>query len=461
MKIQSTTTQADNRGTMNETKTAFGIRSTAIIEILAIIFLTWLADFFSGAPHTLFFDVSPHPLWIAVLLVTVQYGTAEGVLAAVACTAALLILGGIPERTISMKGYEYTLYILKNPLLWLIAAVFLGELRMRHVRERQALLNQNRDIQVQANTIADNYERVRGAKERLEARVAGQFRSSLQAYQAAKQIEKLHPSDVLQGVEEIITSVLAPEKFSVWLLSKEGMETTITYGWKEGEAYDTFIPADFELYRQIVGKQQVMHVANADYERALQGQAVIAGPLFSTETGEIVGMLKVEKLGFSDLSLTTVETFRSICDWVAMAFINARRYQEAKADTVFNAEHNMMTYGYFQRYTDYITALAKRLRFDVNMIVVKLAHADRLPAEERADVAKSLGTAVNDVLRSVDLAFDYHKTGEEYSIVLPATNRPGADVVLDKLKSAVAKRLPDNMRNVDFVYSVHTVHQVA
>lgn len=446
---------------MNDTKTAFGIRSTAIIEILIIIGITWAADFITAAPHNLFFDVSPHPLWIAVLLVTVQYGTAEGVLAAIACSAALLILGGIPERTISMKGYEYTLYILKNPLLWLVAAVFLGEIRMRHVREREALRQQAREVQTQADTIADNYERVRGAKERLEVRVAGQFRSTLQAYQAAKQMEKLHPGDVLQGVEEIITSVLAPEKYSVWLLGNNGLETTVTYGWREGEAYDSFIPADSELYRQIIGKQQVLHVANTDHERALHGQAVIAGPLYSSETGEIVGMLKIEKLGFSDLSLTTIETFRSICDWVAMAFINARRYQEAKADTVYNPDHNMMTYGYFQRYTDYITALAKRLRFDVNMIVVKLAHADRLPAEERAEVAKSLGSAVGDVLRSVDLAFDYHKTGEEYSIVLPATNRPGADVVLDKLKSAVAKRLPDGLRGVDFVYSVHTVHQVA
>ncbi len=446
---------------MTNSKNILGLRAIALGEILFIIALVWGADLVTGTPHNYFFDVSPHPLWAAVLLVTVQYGTAEGVLAAILCTIALFLFGGIPDRTISMKGYEYIMLVLKNPLLWLVAAVFLGELRMRHQREKIALEKKNRDIQMQADTIADNYERVRGAKERLETRVAGQFRSTLQAYQAAKQLEKLHPADVLQGVEEIIASVLAPEKFSVWLLGNNGLETTITYGWREGEGYDNFIPADSELYRQVIGKQQLLHVANADYERVLNGQAVMAGPLYAKESGEIVGMLKVERLGFTDLSLTTIETFRSICEWVAVAFINARSYQEAKADTVFNPEHNMMTFGYFQRYTDYITALAKRLRFDVNMIVVKLAHADRLPPEERAEVAKSLGTAVNDVLRSVDLAFDYHKTGEEYSIVLPATNRSGTDVVLDKLKSAVAKRLPEGLRNVDFVYSVHTVHQVA
>jgi GGDEF domain-containing protein len=443
---------------MNENKTFLGLRSSAVFETLILLLVFVVMDFVVNPGLDGFFDASPHPLWVVVLFVTVQYGTAEGLFAALA-SSALYLLTGAPEQTVAMDKYDYWLHLTKNPIMWIFFSVLLGELVMRHLRSRNHWRQQTHDIQVQADTISDNYEKVRAAKERLEVRVAGQFRSTLQAYKAAKEIEKLHPADVLQGVQEIISSVLSPEKFSVWLLSNDGMDTTVTYGWRDGDALPSHISSESELYRQVIGKQQVVHVANSDFDRVLANQGVIAGPLYSRETGEIVGMLKIERMSFADLNLSTIETFRTICEWVATAFVHARRYQEAKADTVYNPDHNLMTFGYFQRYTDYISSLAKRLRFDVNMVVVRLVNGDSLSSEARATAARHLGTAVNDVLRAVDLAFDYHKTGEEYSIVLPATDRKGADIVVEKIKRAVAQQLPESGARVDYAYTVHTVHQ--
>ena len=443
---------------MNENKTILGVRASAVFETLVLLAVFFVIDLFAGNPGIDgFFYTSPHPLWIVVLFVTVQYGTGEGLFAALACSAYVLI-AGTPKQTVVMNHFDYLLYIGRNPILWLASSVLLGELVMRHLRARNHWRQQTYDVQLQAETISDNYEKVRGAKERLEVRVASQFRSTLQAYKAAQELEKLHPADVLQGVQDIVASVLSPDKFSVWLLSPTGLDTTITYGWRDGDAASSHISVDSELYRHVIGKQQVLHIANAEYERVLADQGQLAGPLFSPETGEIVGMLKIERLGFSDLNLSTIETFRTICQWVATAFVHARRYQEAKEDSMFNPELNLMTYNYLQRYTDYITALAKRLRFDVNMIVVRLVNGDQLPGDQRAELARALGTAVNEVLRAVDLAFDYQKNGEEYSVVLPATDRKGADIVVDKIKRALAQQTPKNLK-AEYAYSIQTMHQ--
>lgn len=442
----------------DDVRKIFGIRVKALFEIaIIIIFFLLISPFLTD---TRYFDWSYHPFWVAVLLVSAQYGTAEGVFAAIISTLVLLV-GNMPEQMIDQDRYAYLYFVMKTPILWLITAVAIGELRLRHIRERNELREKLEGATERESTIATAYERVRTLKERLELRIAGQFRSTLSAYRAAKEIEKLHPSEVLHGVQEIIGSVLNPEKYSIWLLGNDGLTPTVTHGWKEQDGYQSRIDTDHELYHSVIGRQQVLHVANTDLEHSLQGQGVLAGPLFSRETGEIVGMLKIEKLGFLELNLTTIETFSTICEWVAMALVNARKYQEAKADSVYNPDHNVMTYSYFQRYTDYISSLAKRLKFDVNMIVVAIANADTLTANDRMTVARTLGSAVNDVLRAVDLAFDYHKTGEEYSVMLPATNYAGAEIVLGRIKQAIAQRLPEHLRGTDFSFTIQTIHQPA
>lgn len=73
----------------------FGLRATALIE-MAIFFAVALgldALVFDGDR---FREVAPHPFWALVILVSLQYGTNEGLLAAIFSSAALLV-GNIPR----------------------------------------------------------------------------------------------------------------------------------------------------------------------------------------------------------------------------------------------------------------------------------------------------------------------------------------------------------------------------
>ena len=54
-----------------------------------------------------FRDVAPHPFWAVVVLVSLQYGTNEGLIAAVASSAALLI-GNIPPQPLSLDSNKFT-----------------------------------------------------------------------------------------------------------------------------------------------------------------------------------------------------------------------------------------------------------------------------------------------------------------------------------------------------------------
>ena len=91
------------------------------------------------------------------------------------------------------------------------------------------------------------------------------------------------------------------------------------------------------------------------------------------------------------------------------------------------------------------------------MIVVKLLDSGKMDNLDKNRAAKQLGEAVNSVLRSIDLAFDYQENSGEYSVILPATDQKGARVVLDKIEKGLAKTTSKG--KVRYAFSVHPIHE--
>jgi polysaccharide biosynthesis protein PelD len=435
-----------------------GFRTSALIE-MAIFFAVLVGVNVLFGSGDRFWSVEPHPFWLIVLLMAVQYGTSEAVLAAILSTLFLLV-GNMPAQGLNQDMYNYLLTVLDRPILWLVVAVMLGELRQRHIRERDYLRKELNDSHGREEVIAQSYDKVKTLKEKLELRIASQLRANVGTYRAARAIEKNHPADVLSGVQELLTSVMGAEQFSLYSLDNEGLSTTIIQGWKDGTSYAKHFSTHDPIYQEVIGKQKVLCVANEDHQRVLGGQGVLAGPLLDPETGEISGMLKIERMNFLDLNLSTVESFRAICEWIGIALVNARKYQDAKETSMVNPDHNLMSYSYFRQYTDYISALGKRVGFPVHMIVIQLVNAETMSGENRVKTARVISEAVKAALRNVDMAFDYQKDGQEYSIVLPATSRAGAKIVLDKLEESIQKKLPKSI-NANFALTINTIHDAA
>lgn len=415
--------------------TILGLRSSALLEIVLFLGVALVIDALIGG-GTRFRDVSPHPFWIIVVLAAAQYGTAEG-LAAALLSALTLLAFNLPPQDASPNIYDWLYTVAKTPLLWIVAAVTIGELREKHRAEREELRRELTESREREHTIAQAYEWVREGKEKLEARIAGQLRSSVAVYQAARGLEAMAPEQVVQGVGELVTAVLNPEHFSLYSVSANGLSLALTQGWTEDDAYLQRFAASSDLFRAVVNERRMLSISNPEHERILANQGMLAAPLVDRVTQNVKGMLKIEKLAFTDLNLSNVESVAALCEWAGMALGNAERYQLAKSGSLINPEHNLLTRGYFARYSEYITALARRVGFDVTMVIAKLSNANTLSAEVRTEAARALGAEVDRALRVIDLAFDYRDTNEEYSIVLPTTNRKGAEVVVKKIQQAL------------------------
>lgn len=439
----------------NEQRRIFGLRPIAILEALIILVILTVVDLAFNGDR--FWNVNPHPFWIAVLLVTAQYGTNEGLVAALLATLFLLV-GNMPAQPEGVDHYDHLYDIAINPILWFVAAFFLGELRQRHIRERQRLINELDDSQQREDLISDSYKFVKNRKESLEVQVSGQLASSIEAYRAAKAVETLDPKSVMQGVERLVSSVLGPQKFSLYIFHDNKLTATILHGWAPADNYAQEIDSYSPLYQAVVGQQETLVIANEQHEVALDGQGIMAGPIIDPDTKRVVGMLKVEQMDFISLSLNTVETFRAMCEWIGTALINARNYQTVKSEAIVNPERNLLTFNYFKRQSDYMSKLAKRVGFDLSMLIIKVNDAKSMSDTDRVTVARQIGESVKAVLRSVDLAFDYQTDGEEYSILLPATTQAGANIVRDKIAKDMEKHLRGK-RDISFNYIVSALHE--
>lgn len=437
-------------------KRVLGIRSSAILEMLLGLIALVVIDKLFGAGNR-FWDINPHPFWIVVLVMAVQYGTAEGLLAAIASILFYLV-GNVPaaEEGIAPFSYIYTLSI--NPVLWLIAGWVLGELRQRHIRERATLMRELDESREREALITDSYKFVKNRKESLEVQVSGQLMSSIEAYRSAKAVETLDPKSVMQGVERLVSSVLNPQKFSLYLFHDNKLSSTIIHGWGAGDRFAQEIDSFSPLYQAVVGQRETLVVANEQHETALDGQGILAGPVLDPDSGRVVGMLKIEQMEYTALSLNTIETFRALSEWIGIALINARNYQTARADAVTNPERNIFSYNYFRRQSDYLAKLAKRVGFNLTLLVIKLNDAKALSDADRVTIARQIGESVKSVLRAVDLAFDYQTDGEEYSVLLPATALEGANVVRDKIARDLEKALRGKS-SVSFNYIVSALHE--
>jgi len=440
---------------MEEQRHIFGLRVSAIVEIGLFLLVALILDAIFGGGDR-YWGVEPHPFWIIVILVAAQYGVPEGILAVIASTLALLV-GNLPQQQFDQLMYDYLYEISINPLMWTAAAVVIGVLRERHIRERADLREALKLAKEREEKIAESYEWVRDLKQKMELRIAGQLRTSIDTYRAAKAVEKLNPQDVLEGVSELIRAVMSPDQFSVFLRENGTATTTIMSGWTDHDNYPRQYDASSRLFQEVIGNRKTLCIINDEHEHILAGDGMLAGPLLDTESGQVVGMLKIEKLGFTEMNLSSIEAFRAICEWVGMAFVNAGKYQTAKEESVINPEHNLMTKGYFKRYTDYIGSLAKRLNFDVSMIVIKLVDAEKLDPAVMERVARELSRIVDKVLRTVDLAFDYQADEGQFSIVLPATSKKGARIVQEKIEKDLASI--KSMNNATFTFMVHSIHE--
>ncbi len=413
----------------------FRLRTIAVIEVFIAIGILLVINlfYFNGDRYT---GITPHPFWFVIILISAQYGVAEGVFAVLISTVAFLV-GNVRSRGDNEYLYNYLLDINSQPLLWLISAVILGSLRFRHVMERDRLRNDLTEAFKREEIVAVKYEELRMIREMLEQRLVRHANTAIDTYKAVKLMETSHPGRILEGMQDLIVSLLQPKQFSVYMLNGDALNASVTYAWEKPDQYPTHLDSANQLFQEVIGKKRFLCIADEEDELILsQHHGMLAGPIMS-ENGQILGMLKIEQINYTDLHISTLQTFRIVCNWIGNAYYQAEGYQKATSNSFISPANNLYSYEFFKLQADYTTFLAKRFNFDLLLMVVKiLDNAENIGGNQYQAGLKALETAVEQNLRKIDQIFNYQMPDHAYYILLPGTGENYGQLVTEKISRA-------------------------
>lgn len=408
-------------------KTFLGLQISAFFEIFLFLSMALLVDIFL-LDNNRYITIQPHPFWIIVLLISSQYGTREGLLS-VALSSIALLAWNIPEPQTGQNVYYHLLHISREPLMWLITAFVLGEIRMRHIRERSELMASLHTAHERENTLSQAYLNMKKLKEKLEIHIASELHSSINTYNAMRTLNTLNPSRTLLGIEEMVKAVLDPEKFSIYALGPQGLESAICTGWDKDETYSRRFPNTSAIYKEIVGRQRMLCCINDSDAKMLGSEGLIAAPLIDADTGNVFGMLKVEDIGFSKLTLSNVESFRILCEVSGLAHSNAEKYRQAEINSIIHQGNDLFSHAFFQQQCALFTQLANITKLTPVVISFKLMNSRDFSTKEKALLAEAIKRLIHGKILDVAQLFNGKKTGTEFHILLPSTSN-------DRLKFA-------------------------
>lgn len=320
-------TEEARRNTGLRPRYVLGARVSAVAESIAFISIALIIDYFlfSGARYS---NISPHPFWFIVLLTATYYGTNEGLFAAGLSTLALLA-HNLPEQLVDEDLAGWLLRVTKEPVLWFGAALILGEISLAKRREADALREDVERLKKCADDIAVAYEQAAASVRDLEQRIASQTRTLRVLTEAADIIEQPTKKAVIRAIPELVRRLLAPRKFSVFIADqRDALSLSAQEGWQPNDPFVREISTG-PLWTAICERREVLVVSDPDHEASLCGQGLIAAPIQSRATGELLGMLKIEDIDFERLNLSTLLDIQIICSWVGSA------YDRAESDAKF------------------------------------------------------------------------------------------------------------------------------
>ena len=306
----------------------FGLRSGAILETLVYLALALAIDtvFLDG---TRFRAVNPHPFWVIVLLVTVQYGANEGLLAAVLSSAALLS-GQIPAQTMGEDLHGWFLRVALLPVLWCGAAFLLGQFSRRQIADRDRLSSELAATRANSEVLADHISSLTAAKSELEERISRQQRTLSTVVGCARAIMRPTRAEVAAGVDELVPALFGTQRFSLFLLTNFGLVAAKSLVGPDpsqsARTWPSYTPQT-ALYRAVVEGKRTLAIVRPDDAALLDGDGVLAGPLVASGDDEVLGMLRIDEISFAGLNSAALLDFDVVCTWIGDALVAAGRYE--------------------------------------------------------------------------------------------------------------------------------------
>jgi hypothetical protein len=236
--------------------------------------------------------MNPHPYWVAVLLLSLQYGTISGLLAAMLAIVGSVMIG-LVEPEIGESYFAYLVRAWTQPVLWLLTALVLGAFRTRQIEKRDGLLHEVDDLQARGVALVKHARELKDRCDSLERQLVARERPG-----AERLLDALAQLGAAQDFERFAAFDAALEasfpgcQASLFAVRDHGLELVHSFNWPAGVHRSPVVATGDALERAIVEERRAVSVLRVRDEGVLAGRGLAAAPVRSG--ARVVGMLRVE-----------------------------------------------------------------------------------------------------------------------------------------------------------------------
>jgi hypothetical protein len=266
---------------------------TALVELAVAFALIYGLDWLN--PQLGILDMQPHPFWIPVLLLGLQYGTVSGLVAAGAAILASLF-AGLPEAGIGENHFAYFLRVWGQPILWIAMALLVGQFRMRQIATKQELRRLGVQLARQRDDLAHHADGLRTRCEMLERELAA--RRGAAPHLAVARLAALErgsePALTRQALGAVVDVVFPGGRARLYRLV-DGALVEQAGDDEQAAGERRTIPRSHPLVMAVISGRASLSVLDASGERLLDGFGIVAVPVPLRDGSGACGMLALEQ----------------------------------------------------------------------------------------------------------------------------------------------------------------------
>ncbi|MDO9500266.1 MAG: hypothetical protein Q7J52_09215 [Falsiroseomonas sp.] len=377
------------------------------------------------------------PFMLPVLYVAARYGLVPGV--AVALAAGLLRIG------LAVSADLWTLGAWALPLFWPLLAALVGGFSEWHLRRLRAAEDAVAAAEQDRAAIAEANQRLAERALELDARLGARLQATTAVFEAARMLGG-GTEGVIRGATGLLRAATGCTACSFWLAEDRTLHLVAAEGWPQHAdppLAHTILPGPLtDAIAQ--GRGALVATRLAD-RLALGGEGLLAAPVLSPWDGFVLGMVKIEDLGFDDLGLETIAALEAAAGWIGAALAEARAREAAEAASggagspagMVAAGGLMVPGEEASRAIAVMTGLARRLGFELALLSAEI------PAGPRGAAAlEATRAAMAEAFRGSDLLLESRLEERRLSILLPGAAVAGAEAAAARLRGLLAERAP-------------------
>ncbi len=298
----------------------FSFERWGFVKDIGLVYLFLIAiEYFLLSAGT-YNSLAIHPFWIAVILISSHHGTGPGLLSALV-GAALLQMSADSAAQLSSDGDYYQLALEKwgQPILWFIAAIFLGELRHNtlkkfvEARENIALLT------LQNQTLTSYCDDLQDLTATLEHKISTQDKEN-SPYLLGKlqQLKNLSEDDLTTALPPLMETIFGTLQFSLYQKRNHKFIQTVLP--TNQNAVRVSSPSNIKTppHIQTIIKSPAFLSALNKGDSAILGQkALFSGPILKYNPAQkhnnVAGILSIEMLEADRINNETALLFELVC----------------------------------------------------------------------------------------------------------------------------------------------------